>query len=78
MINYSNLILQTKLVIHYNYAIYVNYNPLASSWERTVNKLTIHFIETTFSTTLRKFMNEKGVDYLAIYNSRELLLHSHE
>ena len=30
------------------------------------------------STTLRKFMNEKLVDYIAIYNSRELLLHSHE
>ena len=33
---------------------------------------------TSFSTTLRKFMNERGVAYLAISHSRELLSHSHE
>ena len=30
------------------------------------------------STTLRKFMNEKEMDYVVIYNSCKLLLHSHE
>ena len=35
-------------------------------------------VDIECSTTLIKFINEKGVDYLAIYNSRNLLLHSHE